>query len=46
MKNDQQGRQSKSPFKAFLGTNYYTKIFFIDQPWWLTCFQGIFVRGH
>ena len=34
MKNNQQGRQSKSPFKAFLGKNYYqnTKIFFVGQP--------------
>ena len=25
MKNNQQDRQSKSPFKAFLGTHYYSK---------------------
>ena len=25
MKNNQQGRQSKSSFKAFLVTNYYSK---------------------
>ena len=33
MKNNQQGRQSKSPFKAFLGTNYYSKYYnFLRQP--------------
>ena len=46
MKNKQQGRQSKSSFKAFLGANYYTKMFFVGQPWWLTFFQGFFARGH
>ena len=25
MKSNQQGRQSKSPFKTFLGMNYYSK---------------------
>ena len=48
VKIDQQCRQSKSPFQAFLGTTYYsdTKFFFVDQPWWLTFCQGIFARGH
>ena len=49
MKNNQQGRQSKSPFKAFLGINYYSKyqdIVFVSQPWWLTFFHGFFARRH
>ena len=48
MKNNQQRRQGKSPFKAFLDTNSIqdSKIFFVGQPYWLTYFQGIFAREH
>ena len=35
MKNNQQRRQGKSPFKAFLDTNSIqdSKIFFVGQPY-------------
>ena len=52
MENNQQGRQSKSPFKAFLGTNYHSKYLnFFRRPAMVAnifqgLFQGLFARGH
>ena len=50
MKNNQQGRQSKSP-KSLKHpwvriTIQSTKIFFVGQPWCWHFFRVFFVRGH